>query len=89
MCGAQCHWLRTRPHNNGTDKSANAGQSAKRDNVSHTQNHQNHYVFMLDLPSMQTREKVEQVKAYFSTVENPHNPLHAAVKDTKGYISSI
>ena len=40
--------------------------------------------FMLDIPSMQTRQKVEQVKAYFSVVRNPHNPLHQAVKDTKG-----
>ena len=39
--------------------------------------------FMLDLPPMQTRQKVEQVKAYFSAVENPHNPLHEVVKDTK------
>ena len=40
--------------------------------------------FMLDLPPMQTRQKVEQVKAYFSAVGNPHNSLHYAVKDTKG-----
>ena len=40
--------------------------------------------FMLDLPSMQTRQKVEQVKAYFSVVRNPHTPLHQAVIDTKG-----
>ena len=40
--------------------------------------------FMLDLPPMQTRQKAEQVKAYFSAVENPHYPLHEAVKDTKG-----
>ena len=40
--------------------------------------------FKLDLPPMQTRQKVEQVKANFSVVENPHNPLHEAVKDTKG-----
>ena len=40
--------------------------------------------FMLDLPPMQTRQKVEQVKAYFSAVENPHSPLQEAVKDTKG-----
>ena len=39
---------------------------------------------MLDLPPMQTRQKVEQVKAYFSAVEIPHNPVHEAVKDTKG-----
>ena len=40
--------------------------------------------FMLDLPPIQTRQKVEQVKAYFSAVRNPRNPLHEAVKDTKG-----
>ena len=39
---------------------------------------------MLDLPPVQTGQKVEQVKAYFSAVENPHNPLHEAVKDAKG-----
>ena len=41
-CGAQCHRLRTRPHNNGTDKSAEVGQSAERGNASHTGNHQGH-----------------------------------------------
>ena len=40
--------------------------------------------FMLDLPPLQTRQEVEQVKAYFSAVENPHNPPYEAVKDTKG-----
>ena len=35
--------------------------------------------FMLELSPLQTRQKVEQVKAYFSAVENPHE----AVKDTK------
>ena len=40
--------------------------------------------FMQDLPPIQTRQKMEQVKAYFSAVENPNNPLHEAVKDTKG-----
>ena len=39
--------------------------------------------FTLDLPLMQTKQKLEQVKAYFSAVENPHNPFHKAVKDTK------
>ena len=29
--------------------------------------------FMLDLPPMQTRQKVEQAKAYFRAVENPHS----------------
>ena len=38
----------------------------------------------LDLPPMQTTSKVEQVKAYFSAVENPHSPSHNAVKDTQG-----
>ena len=36
--------------------------------------------FMLDLPPMQTRQKVEQIKAYFSAVKNPHNPLHQSMK---------
>ena len=40
--------------------------------------------FMLDLPPMQTRQKVEQVKSQFSAVENPHSSLHEAAKDTKG-----
>ena len=40
--------------------------------------------FMLDLPPMQTKQKMEQVKAYFSAVENHHNPLHEAVKGTNG-----
>ena len=31
----------------------------------------------------QTRQKMEQVKAYFTAIENSHNPLHEAVKDTK------
>ena len=34
--------------------------------------------------SMQTSQKVEQVKAYFTAVENPYSPLHEAMKDTKG-----
>ena len=40
--------------------------------------------FMIDLPPLKITQKVEQVKAYFSAVGNPHNPLHEAVKDTKG-----
>ena len=31
--------------------------------------------FMLDLPPVETRQKVEQVKVYFSADENPHNPF--------------
>ena len=27
---------------------------------------------------------MEQVKSYFSAVKNPYNPLHEALKDTKG-----
>ena len=38
---------------------------------------------MLDLPPLQTRQEVEQVKEHFSAIENPHNPLHEVVKDTK------
>ena len=39
---------------------------------------------MIDLPPLKITQKVEQVKAYFSAVGNPHNPLHETVKDTKG-----
>ena len=39
---------------------------------------------MLDLLPIQIIQKVQQIKAYFSAVRNPHNPLHQAVKDPKG-----
>ena len=41
-CGAQGHWLWTRPLNHGIDKSAKAGQSAEWSNASRTQNYQGH-----------------------------------------------
>ena len=40
--------------------------------------------FVIDLPPTQTRQKMTQVKAYFSAVENPHIPLRETVKDTEG-----
>ena len=40
--------------------------------------------FMLDLPLMQTRQKVEQVPCTSCAVENPHTYSDGAVKDTKG-----
>ena len=40
--------------------------------------------YLLDLPSMDTRHKVEQVKAYLNAMQNPKNPLHVAVKEEKG-----
>ena len=39
---------------------------------------------LLDLPSMETRHKVEQVKAYLNAMQNPKNSLHDAVKEEKG-----
>ena len=41
-------------------------------------------LYLLDLPSMETRHKVEQVKAYLNAIQNPKNPLHDAVKEEKG-----
>ena len=38
---------------------------------------------MPDLAPMLFRQKVEQVKAYFSAAENTHSPLHEAMKDTE------
>ena len=40
--------------------------------------------FMLDLPPTQTRQKLEQVKSYFSAVQNPHNPLLESRERHKG-----
>ena len=39
--------------------------------------------YVLDLPSMETRHKVEQVQAYLNAMQNSTNPLHDAVKDEK------
>ena len=39
---------------------------------------------LLDLPSIETRHKMEQVKACLKAVQNPRNPLHGAVKEEKG-----
>ena len=40
--------------------------------------------YLLSLPSMETRHKVEHVKAYLNAMQNPKNPFHDAVKDEKG-----
>ena len=40
--------------------------------------------YLLDLPSMETRHKVEQVKAYINAMQNPKNLPHDAVKEEKG-----
>ena len=40
--------------------------------------------YLLDLPSMESRHEVEQVKAYLNAMQNPKNPLHDAVKEEKG-----
>ena len=40
--------------------------------------------YLLDLPSMQARHKIEQVKAYFRALENPQIPLHEAIKESRG-----
>lgn len=41
-CGTQWHWQWSRPHSNVTDKSAEAGQSAKWGYEHHTGNHYGH-----------------------------------------------
>ena len=40
--------------------------------------------YLLDLLSMETRHKVEQVKAHLNAMQAPKNPLHDAVKEEKG-----
>ena len=36
--------------------------------------------YLLDLPSMETRHKVERIKAHLSAMQNPKNPPHDAAK---------
>ena len=40
--------------------------------------------YLLDLPSMETRHKAEQVQTYLNAMQNPKNPLLDAVKQDKG-----
>ena len=40
--------------------------------------------YLLDLPSMETRHKVEQVKAYLNAMQNPKNPLTMLSKKKRG-----
>ena len=40
--------------------------------------------YLLDLPSMEARHQMEQIKAYLNAMQNPKNPLHDAVKEEKG-----
>ena len=41
--------------------------------------------YLLDLPSMETRHKVEQVKVDLNAMQNPKNAPHGAVKEEKGH----
>ena len=45
--------------------------------------------FMLDLPQMQTGQKVEQVKAYSSANENPLNHLNVMITQTDAFKRAI
>ena len=40
--------------------------------------------YLLDLPSMETRHNVKQVKANLNAMQNPKNPIHDTVKEEKG-----
>ena len=40
--------------------------------------------YLLDLPSMEARHKVEQFEVYLNAMQNPKNPLYDAVKEEKG-----
>ena len=40
--------------------------------------------YLLDLPSMETRHTVKQVKAYLNAMQNPKNPFYNAVKEEQG-----
>ena len=40
--------------------------------------------YLLGLPSMEARHKMEQVKACLNAMQSPKNPLHDSVKEEKG-----
>ena len=39
--------------------------------------------YLLDLPSMETRHEMEQVKVHLNAMQNPQNQLHDAVIEEK------
>ena len=41
--------------------------------------------YLLGLPPMDTRHKVEEIKGHPNAIRNPKNPLHNAVKEENGY----
>ena len=87
-CDAQSHWLWSGSHKpvavwpaqarQGTNEAMTVILGASKDTPIETR----HY--LLDLPAMETRHKVEQVNAYLSAMQNLKNPLHDAVKEDKG-----
>ena len=40
--------------------------------------------YLLGLPKMETKQKMDRVKAYLNAMQNPKNPLHDAVTEEKG-----
>ena len=90
--GLSIHWYPTASvHNSGMglttlsqSKPAEARRGAKRSHASHSGTPIETMRYLLDLPSMETRHNVEQVKAYFNLMQNPKNPLHDAVKEERG-----
>ena len=82
---AQCHPLWAKLHNNGTDISAKAGQSAERGNASHTEDHQGHthwdHAVHAGPPTSANQTESAAGHAYSSAIDKPHSPPHEAVKD--------
>ena len=64
-----------KPHNNGTDKPAKAGQSAERGNASHTGDHQGHthwhHAVLARPPTSANQTESGAGHAYSSAIENP------------------
>ena len=86
-CDTQCHWLWSGSHNPVTVQPAEVQQvqnKAMRVIQGTTKDTPTEAMcYLLDLPPMDTRHKVEQVKAYLNVMQNPMNPLHNAVKKEK------
>ena len=87
-CDTQRHWLWSGSHNPITVQPAEARQGTKRsyEVILGTTKGTPIEVMccLLDLSSIETRHKVEQIKAYLNAMQNPKNPLHDAIKVDKG-----
>ena len=82
-CVKRWAWLQWKPDR--VLNVTNYRQRAEQGNVSHAGNHQRHthYVVHAKTPNNTNQTESGAGQSIISTTENPHNPLHEAMTDTK------